>query len=296
MVTSLSTYFENQPKIVDQNLKIEVFGLQVRCAPWPFPDEFKIEYAKLFYTRIYEIMLDAGLPRSSLSFTDPQSAAHINKLRGDASLGWFGMSSKVPGKEFGITVSDEVLQIRCDGLRLESLVSLSERIFSRITAAWCSEDLAKPTFLLNRAHTIDFYFDFNLRVGNHKIQKRKMKNYELLSEAFSLDKKIQSEGKLDVSHAIPIIGVDQYIRMDFRQHALKEIDGFPFNTIISIEAPYNEQNSIISVNSSLRMEDEFGFDLSSGLNWETAFVSFFRDIILKRFLENFFCSTEFLSI
>lgn len=286
-------YFVNQPSIVNPHFELGSFGLQVRCAPWPFPDKFKIEYSNMLYRSIFEIISAAGLPRSGLTYTSPEKALKLNESQGEGSTGWFGVTHAIPGKEFGITVSGDILQIRCDNIVLGNLVILAEKVFSKITDAWRSGDLGGVALLEQRAHTIDFTFKYIIRLGQDKVQNEIKKNYEILSEALSLDRAEAKSGGLSIKEAFPSIGVDECVRMDFSQNALKKIDGSLFTTGFKIEAPFNENNSVLSISNFLRMEDDFDFDLEAGLNWETAYASFFRDIVLKRFLENFLCSTNY---
>lgn len=293
MTIELSKYFEGQPDIVDKNLEISLFGLQVKCAPWPFPDDFKIQYSNIFYQAIFDILSKAGIPKTGLNFTTPEKALQINKTRGEGSIGWFGMSYQVPGKDFGITVDDTVFQIRCEDIRLEDLVKLVDGVFSHITSAWLDDTLASPAQLLERAHTVEFSFQSNFRLGKDKVQQTPVPNYKLVREALSLDREPHSNGGLAISEALPVLGVDQIIRTDFTQYALKELDNHLYNMGIEIQGPFNENNSILALKSFIRMEDDFEFDLSAGLNWNTAFVSFYRELILKRLMANMFCSTEF---
>jgi hypothetical protein len=289
----LVRYFDAQPAIVDRNLEISMFSLRVECAPWPFPDDFKIQYSNIVYQAIFDIISKAGIAKSGLSFTSPKKALEVNKLQGEGTTGWFGISYRQPGKEFGITVDDSILQIRCSDILLEDLVELADQVFSKITEAWCSETLAQPAKLEERAHTVDYSFDINIRLGNDKVQQKLVPNYELITEALSLKRSPKGKGTVAIAEALPVLGIEKYIRMDFTQHALKELDNHKFNTGFVIEAPFNENNSILSLRNFLRMEDDFEFNLSAALNWQTALISFYRELVLKRFLENLLCSTEF---
>lgn len=286
-------YFKKQPAIVAGDLELRSFAISVRSAPWPFPDDLKVQYSNIFYQTIFSIIAEAGIPKSSLSFTSPEKALEINKSEGDRTTGWFGMTYKEPGKEFGLTVDDEIFQIRCDGILLKDLVNLASSIFSRITDALISENLAKPVLLLDRVHTVDYAFNTVFRLGTDKIQQRQVKNYELLSEALSLGRVPNGDAQRAVADALPTIGTEQFIRMDYTQHAIKTIDGQKFNVGLLVQCPFNEANSLLDVTTFLRGEEEFGFDLQASLKWETALVSFFREIILKRFLDNLLCSTTF---
>jgi hypothetical protein len=295
-MSTLKAYFDSQPEVVNKDLELHTFCLSVRCAPWPFPDELKIQYSNIFYQAIFGIIAEAGIPKSSLSFTSPEKALELNKREGDRTTGWFAIGYKEPGKRFGITVDDEVFQIRCDGILLKDLVALADSVFSRITEAWRSDGLAKPVLLDSRAHTVDYTFEFLIRLGNDKVQQKPVRNYELLTQALSLNRPPQTTGAKSVLDALPSVGCESYVRMDFAQHAIKTIDGKPFNIGFMIEGPFNENNSTLRLLTFLRMEEEFGFDLATGLKWETAFASFLRDIVLKRFFANLLCSTSYSNL
>ncbi len=292
---NLDHYFDKQPGIVDKDMKISLFNFQIKCAPWPFVDDFKIQYSNIFYQGIFEAISAAGIPKNSLTFTPPEVAVGINQQKGEGTTGWFGIGYNEPGKSFGITIDDKTFQIQSANIRLQDLVFLAQKVFSRITSALSSEALAAPYQLNERAHTIGYYFHTNHRLGNDKVQNTKVKNYDVLSEALFLDRKPGGKGTKSVENAFPSLGVEKYIRLDMTQHALKTIDGNNYNTALTIEGPMNEGNSRLELNAGLRMEEEFGFDLQSGLNWNTAFISFYREIILKRFFENLLCSTEAVS-
>lgn len=288
----LSEFFDSQPDLVDRSMKIDMFGMQVGCAPWPFPDELKIEYSNVFYRAIYDIIVKSGIPRSSISYTTPEEAIEFNK-RASGRTGWFAISYNNPGENFSITVDDKVFQIRSSNLRLESLVKLADMIFSKVTEAWCSEPLAKPVLLQDRAFNVDYTFKTNLRLEKHKVQETKVKNYDLLTEMLSLDRKASTNGVKSASEALLSVGFDNVVRMDFKQHATKEIDGQNYNTGIILDGPFNENNSTLDITNFLRTEEEFGFNLNAGLRWDTALISFYRDIVIKRFLANLLCSTEY---
>jgi hypothetical protein len=290
---NLKTFFEAQPVVVSRELEIETYALSLACAPWPFPDELKIDYSNVFYRAIFDAIASAGIPIRHLSFTGPEEALQINKRQGGRSTGWFGISYKEPGKGFGITIDDQVFQIRCDNILLKDLVYLVDSVFSRITAILRSDGLAKPILLDTRAHSVDHNFEIRLRLGNHKVQQRPVKNFEILTEALSLNRTAPSAGTKAVSDALTSVGAERFMRMDFKQHVLKTIDGVPFITGFIIEAPFNENNSVLDITTFVRSEEESKFNLDAGLNWDTAFTSFFRDIFLKRFLDNLLCSTGY---
>jgi hypothetical protein len=233
----------------------------------------------------------AGIPKSRLEFTSPEEALNINQ-RGEGKTGWFVVAYNEPGKGFALTVDDNVFQIRAGDILLGNLVYLADKLFSPITEAWCSDALALPVKLAERAHTVEYSFNTIFRLGNHKVQRRPVPNYEVLTEALSLNRGATGHGTRSVGDSFPSLAVERYVRLDFTQHALKSIDGGLFNTGIILAAPFNEGNSILDISAFLKMEEEFGFDLSAGLDWGTALVSFYRDIFMKRFLDNFLCSTE----
>lgn len=289
----MDDYFVKQPEVVSRDLKLERFAFSLRFAPWPFPDAFKVEFSNVLYRSIFQIIAEAKIPKASLTFTSPEKALEINRTRGEGTTGWFGIGYQEPGKSFGITVNQDVFQIRCDGIRLNDLVNLAKNIFSHITAQLVSPMLAEPAMLQERVHTVDYTFVTQLRLGADKVQQKPVLNYELLSKALSLDRKPSGNGQKSIADALLAIGPERFVRMDFTQHALKILDGHMFNTGFALECPYNENNSIVQLLTFVRAEEEFGLDLVAALNWETALQSFFRDIVLKRFLDNLFCSTHY---
>jgi hypothetical protein len=287
----LASFFDGQPDIVARDMEIETFAFQIRFASWPFPDEFKISYSNVFYQAIFEIMAEAGLRRSSLDFTSPEAAIKYNQRGGNT--GWFAIAHKEPGKEFALTIDDTTFQIRSSDLRLETIVWLADKVYSRITDALRSAALAGPARLVERAHTIQYILETSLRLGDNKIQGDQVKNWQILCEALGLNQSPKGKGKKATADAFQSVGVEEYIRLDVTQHALKKIDGCFFNTGIIVEAPFNERNTILNIRSFLGMEEDFEFELDKGLNWDTALVSFFREIILKRFYENLLCTTKY---
>lgn len=289
----LNTFFKDQPDCVNENLKLSQFGLQIQCAPWLFSDKFKIEYSNILFQKILETIVASGLPKNSINITTPAQALEINRQQGDRTTGWFAIGYSEPGKQFAITIDDQVFQIRCTNIFLRELIFLSKKVFSPITIAFSSDDLAKPLKLFERVHTINYQFKSLLRLGNDKIQKTPVKNYQILSEALSLNRNSTTKGKKDVRNAFPSIGAEKYVMLDVTQSVLKEIDGHTFNIRTLLQGPLNEANSLLDVHAELAMDQEFDFDIDAGLSWETACSSFYRDIILKRFLANLLCSTEF---
>lgn len=289
--STLASYFDGQPDTVARNMEINTFAFQISFAPWPFPDGFKITYSNVFYQAIFAIMDQAGLRRSSLSFTSPEEAIKYNERGGNT--GWFAIAHKEPGKEFALTIDNEMFQIRSSELRLETVIWLADKVYSRITEALNSEELSGPAKLKERAHTVQYMIESSLRLGKHKVQGDQVKNWQIMSEALGLNQSPKGKGKLAVSDAFQSIGVEEYVRLDVTHHALKTIDNSVFNTCVVLEAPFNERNTRLDIKTFLRMEEDFGFDLDKGLNWDTALVSFFREIVLKRFYENLLCTTEY---
>lgn len=288
-----SEYFKSQPSIVSPDLELRNFAMSAECAPWPFSDQFKVDYSELFYQVIFGIMNGAGMPKASLSYTSPKKALEINKLQGEGTTGWVGISYKEPGREFGLTLDDTIFQIRCQGIRLEGLVELAGNIFSLITEAWASKELAEPLRLRERLHTMDFTFTQTFRLGKDKVQQKQVVNFDLLAQALSLNRKPKGKGEKSASDAYLALGAERFIRMDFKQHAIKTVDGHKLNVGTKVEAPFNEGNTILDITSFARSEEDFGFSADNLPSWETVMVSFYRELFLKRFLDNLLCSTSF---
>ena len=47
----------------------------------------------------------------------------------------------------------------------------------------------------------------------------------MLTEALSLNRSARPKGTLAVAEALPVLGVEKYIRMDFKQYAIKHLGG-----------------------------------------------------------------------
>lgn len=293
----LVTYFEGQPPVVDKNTKIQTFTVMVTFAPWPFPEDFKVRFAEVFYQQIFQVMLAAQLPIGRLVFQTPESlmatSALLKQMGNDARTGWFTVAYREPGREFGVTLSETVFQIRCDNIRLEDLVFLADRVFSKITQILTSEQLAQFTMLEKRAASVAYTFVNSYKLGDDKVQKKPTPNYKIMSSALALDRKIPTSDERNPQHALQTIGIERYIRVDFAQHALKTLRGHIYNIILSLEAPFNEKNSVLNLTSVIKMEEDFGFDLKAGLNIEVALVDFYRDIIIRRFLDNLLCTVDY---
>jgi hypothetical protein len=297
---SLDNYFTNQPAIVDKRLKLDTFAISVKVAPWPFPEQFKAQFAELFYKNMFQAIVEAKLPVGRLRFVQPQDAFAIGELyrrigtqQPNAVVPWFSIAYQEPGRDFVVSVSDEMFQIRSDGNLLGDIVYLSERIFTRITKLLLSDQLAQATLIHERTSSVSFNFENRLRLGTDKIQDKVVPNYKIMTAALSLDRPTMNSDEKRIEDALRSVGVESYVRIDYMQHALKSLRENTYKTVISLEAPANESNGIIFVNTGLVMEEDYGLNLDAGLSLEVALLDFYRDIVLKRFLDNLLCTTNY---
>jgi hypothetical protein len=93
-----------------------------------------------------------------------------------------------------------------------------------------------------------------------------------------------------------VLGTEEYTRLEFVQHASKTLRGHVYNTKLDVKALPEEDQSTLRVTATLSMEDTLGVDLSTSPEVEIAFVDFYRDMVLKRFLTNLLCTTDFDSL
>jgi hypothetical protein len=288
---NFSDYFEGQPAIVNPRAKFG-FAFALRTAPWPFEDGFKLQFSNVFHKTIFETLITNSVPPGSVTFTPPEKALRISSS-GIGQTGWFALGSNSPGRSFGITIDDEVFQIRSEGINLSNLVQLAGDVFQPVVATLLRSELAEPLLLNDRCFSVLHSFTSTIRLGADKVQQQPTLNCRLMTEALSMDAPPNANGMKSVRSAIPSIGGEDYIRIDYNQHTLKTINGRRAKIITKVEAPYNEQNSILSLTNVYELEKDFDFALQYAADWETPFAHFLRDIIMKRFLDNLLCNTEF---
>ena len=282
-------YFAVKPPI-DDTLIVE-HGLAIWLAPWPLPDELKTEYAKVLYRRIFAIMKKAGLPTGNLKFTDPEMAVAINKARAargsDGHVGWFSVSYTQPGSEFSMSVDNDVIQIRFGSKPLKQQVEIVRFVAENITDALLDEDLERPLQIKARAHRVEYRFDHQLELGTHKNDGTDVLNFQVMADALGLQQQPndQTENK-KITNAIPSLGIEKFIRVDYKHHALITLRGDKYNMFLGMKAPWNVTQRRLDISAHLRMEEEFGLDIPKALDWTVSWFDFYRDIVVQRFLSN----------
>jgi hypothetical protein len=283
-LVGLENYFDRQPDIVDPEAIVALFTMQVNCAPWPFPDPLKIEYAETLYRVIFEIISLSKLPVGQLEYT---------RNTGDESEPWVVISYNLPGRSFQVSFSDRRFAIACKSIRLHNLVFLARNVFGRLTEIVFSERFGAAVRLHDRTSSIGYGFSDRFRLREHKVQGQLVKNFELLAGALSLNKPPRGGAQRNVEDSFLAIGMEDFIRLDFMELAMKTIRGKRFIAGFKVEAPFNEEQSLLDMTTNLKSDQETEFALEDALNWEIPLIDFYRDIVLTRFLSNLLCSTEY---
>ncbi len=282
----------------DRNTKIDIFGFAVRTAPWPFETQVKLETASLFYRLIFDTIHTAGWPIGTLRYTSPEVAMAINahsRQIGGEMTGWFGIDYREPGREFGITVDENHIQIRTGQILLADLVELTKAVFEPLSSALLVPEIDQMLRTAARCSGVNFIFENNFILGSDRLNPQvAVHNYDLMAQALNL----RSTGNgqtLDPStaDALPSLGTKQFIRVDYTQHAIKRYGDRDYNVMVCIEAPWNRTQRRLDVRTELRMEEEFGLDLTEALDWKVALGDFYRDTILQRLFRNLFWRTEY---
>lgn len=293
----LDSYFDTDPAIED-GLRPEL-AMIVRLAPWPFADELKVEYSVAIYRRIFELVRKSGFPIGGLKFTPSELAVPINAHRratGQEEVGWSIVSYDNPGSEFSLQLRDGVIQFKLFRKPLKDMVRCVKEFAVGITDVLLEENLERLIQLKSRATSVTYHFGHSFVLKKHKIAKREVKNDEVMRAALSIS--AISDIKNDdyaPSNAIPSLGIENFLRMDYKHHAIMEFRGLKYNGFVGLEAPWNTTQKRLDVTARLNMEEEFGLRFPEAFNWEVPVVDFYRDTILQRFLPNLMANTDFES-
>lgn len=290
-MNNLTEFFNTDPE-VDANARPEI-ALDIRLAPWPFPDEVKAQYSIALYRRIFQLVRKSGLPVGDLSFTPPELAvalnAHHRATGQGGQVGWFNVTYKHPGREFGLNIKEDNIQLRLMRKPLTDAVECVKTFAAGITEALLEDDLEGPIQLKSRCSKVCFHFAHQLDVLRHKTANRDLCNYEIMQDAFSLT--CRPDGKTDDFHpkqAIPSLGIKEFIRIDYQHHALMEFRGQKYDAFVGLEAPWNVTQKRLDVTAQLCMDESFGLRFPEALDWEIAFIDFYRNTVLQRFMANLF--------
>lgn len=296
------TYFTNQPIIVDRSKLgiVNSFSIAASFAPFPFDDNQRHGTITVLYDSLFSLFAKVGLRKNSISFTsnikqDEYSIISRPNLEERQQKAWFIINYTEPGRSFRISLSDTRFTISAESLALNDLVNLCDTVFHDTLAILITSPVAEQLSTHERATSIDYIFYSKYRIGDDLIQQKASKNHQVVAKALALDRQPAPGVRTEVN-ALPSLGIEEVIRVDFNQHALKQIGESLYNTKIRLEAPFNEGNSIIYVTATLAMEEEFGFSLVKGIDTKIALVDFYRDIVLKRFIDNLLCSVNYSSI
>ena len=285
-------FFHDQPKCVTiyTESRVREFLVILKLSPFPFDDAHRSQALAIFYEEVFRIFQEAGLRRGTISLTN--NIGGMEK-RSDSAAIWFKVAYTEPGRTFSMSLSDTAFKIESEDNMLKTIVDLVTNVFQPVLERLGGSPFADILSIRARAVSIDYVFKTEFRLGEDKVQRKVSKNHEILAKALTLVKPPDSRNVLSESNAFSALGAEDYVRVDFKQHALKEIRGETFAIKVSVEAPFNERNSILFVTAGIAMEEDFGFDFAKAINAEVILIDFYRDIILKRFFDNLFCQVQF---
>lgn len=286
MTQALDSYFEKQPDIVDPNAIVSLFSLQISYAPWPFDEELRIEFAEGLYRVLFEIITSSKLPVGHLEYLRPKEGHDP----------WVLIKYNWPGRSFTVRFDDTKCLVACSAIQLKNLVFLAKTVFSKLTQHLYAEPLGPAARLADRTDSISYAFTDRLRIGDHKVQGRPVKNFEIVGGALSLNKAAKGGAQLNVEDALLAVGVEDYIRVDFTQLAIKTLRNRRFVTGLSMEAPFNEEQTLLDITSNIKMDEEMELSFDDALDWEIPLIDFYRDVVLRRFYSNLLCSVEYVRV
>ena len=297
---SFSTdYFqpESPPLKKLQSSKVSNFRILISFAPYPFTDIERYDSAKVLYECIFEVFMDHDLRRRSTEYwTDINlntinQATNYNSTEDRQKNPWLRIRYTEPGKTFQIKVTDTTFELSCSELSFANLVSLSAGVYQKILSTLSAAPVADYFRVHERVNSLDYLFNLEFRIEEDIVQLDKQKNHQILQRALNLGDRISSNRA--ENNAFPSLGLEDIIRLDFNQHGLKSFKGKKYNVKFKTEAPFNEQNSIVFLMAGLAMEEDFGFEFDSAINIEVAFVDFFRDIVIRRVVDNLLCQVKY---
>ncbi|MBI2433135.1 MAG: hypothetical protein HYV26_09715 [Candidatus Hydrogenedentes bacterium] len=289
-----TSFFDISPTL-DENLRVRT-TFSIWMTRWPIPNDVKTEYSNLLFRQIFDYMRKQQLPTGSLNFTDPEIAVAINSHQRATGrggrVGWFVVNYNLPGREFTINIDDEVIQITIHVKNLRNLVETIHLLVEGLTGLFLQEDLDKLLLAQKRSHNVEFLFYHELELGQHKIENRQVHNFEILRDALALTQRpVTIDQAKSVQNAIPSLGIEQFIRIDYKHHGIVELAGHKYNSFVALEAPWNVYQRRLDLSASIRMEEEFGLQFPLAVDWRIATIDFYRDVILRRFLVNLLAYT-----
>ena len=145
-----------------------------------------------------------------------------------------------------------------------------------------------------RTHSSEFRFDHELDLGTHKIENRPVQNYEILADALSLRQRpLDASAEKRVESALPSLGVERFVRIDYKHHGIIELRGHKYNSLLVMEAPWNVTKRRLEISTMVRMDAEFGLRFPEAVDWKVACFDFYRETILRRFLANLLAYTTY---
>jgi len=282
--------FFNVSPALDDNLRVEC-TFSIWMTRWPFADELKTQYSTLLFKRLFNFVRRQQLPIGELKFTDPEMAVAINahqRATGHGGrVGWFLVSYTMPGRECAVHIDDEVIQLKIHSKSLRNLVDTIRFLAEGITELILEDDLETLLQVKNRTHSVEYRFDHQVELGKHRIEDRQVHNYEILSDALALTQRpVDMTQERKVQNALPSLGIERFVRIDYTHHAIIELRGNKYNSLVVLEAPWNVTQRRLDVGVHLRMEEEFGLRFPEAVDWRIAVVDFYRETILRRFFAN----------
>lgn len=304
------SFFEDADrKIVERHRRQRMtrFAISIKTAPILPEAGFRYGCARNLFGAFFELGKRGVIRRGNLEVSVDSdliakvenASSGVESSSSDGELSgrpWITMTYKEPGKEFHCLASDDSIAIVSPKLRLDSVVWLASDVFGPVLDSMGQGQLSTALRLHDRATSVHYSFDSRYILGEDKIDVgRPKRNYELIEEAIGLSSIRGSEPSPAVKAAFSELGTEDYVRLDFNYHAIKTLSGSKYNSKIKLEAPFNEENTLLFVGSELSCEEEFGFQLHRALDVRTAMVDFYRDVILSRFLANLFCKIDYQS-
>ncbi len=294
------TYFDKQPEVVTRasSERLSRFSIDLDLVPFPLDDSHRGDCIKALFDGLFAFVLRAGLKRNAITFKSKVSdlaQSTDSSLPQRQKQSWCDLEYEEPGKQFAILLSDTEFSIVSAKCRLSNAVYLACRVFQPLLELLLQPPLVDLLWIRDRVVSVDYAFNSQYLLLKHKINNSEPKNYEIVTRALSMTDAPSSVAKVAEHFAFPSLGVERHIRLDYNQHAIKTLRGKTFNTKIKVEAPYNEENSLLWIRTSLSAEEDFEFDIDTVIDTEVAMVDFYRDTILKRFLANLFCSIDYQS-
>ncbi len=307
MADKFDQRFSSDPEVAaDLGQTLATFAIRLALVPQPMDDGRRREIMDVVHQRLFNKLNSLSLNRTHIGHSHTLHPSDISKhgKRSDKKP-WLSLHYTEAGRGFAIHVADSFIGLVANGLSIKTTVELSANVLQELLYFICRDpEVSAALDIHGRAHRISCTFGFKFRLGHFtpsRQQPRVAKNYEVILAALRLEPRATRPTPADYAEAeaFPSLNLrtSDFVRVDYRQHAYKLIDGSAYEIVTVVEAPFDEHNSILHVKHLINSDDAFfgektGFDLDRSLKLEIPFIYFLKDTVLKQFHRNLLCKVD----